>query len=196
VRHLDVILSRAGASESMPARSGFDTQRHVLVVPGGGTGHPGAGDASAKFLAVANTLAGRGILTVFVGPTGGGSSNASLRCFSALPQADLAALMSGARLVITNGGSTLLQAIACGCACIGVPIAQDQPQRIERCVEAGVALAARLDAPSMAQTAEELLRDEPRRATLAQRATDLKLADGIEVALGALSHLMKSGEGA
>jgi hypothetical protein len=77
-----------------------------------------------------------------------------------------------------------------------VPIAQDQPQRIERCVEAGVALAARLDAPSLVQAAEELLRDEPRRAALAQRASDLKLADGIEVALGALTQLMKTGQGA
>jgi UDP:flavonoid glycosyltransferase YjiC (YdhE family) len=164
------------------------------VVPGGGTGHPGAGDASAKYLAAANTLADSGILTVFVGPTGGGSPSPSLRRFSALPQADLAALMSGARLVITNGGSTLLQAIARGCACIGVPIAQDQLQRIERCVEAEVALAATLDAPSMVQAAEELLRDEPRRAALAQRASDLNLADGIEVALGALTHLMETGQ--
>jgi predicted glycosyltransferase len=196
VRYLDVILSRAGASGSIPARSGLNAQRHVLVVPGGGTGHPGAGDASAKFLAAANTLADSGILTVFVGPPGGASPSASLRCFSALPQADLAALMSGARLVITNGGSTLLQAIARGCACIGVPIAQDQPQRIERCVEAGVALAATLDTSSLVQAAEELLRDEPRRAALARRASDLKLADGIEVALGALTQLMKMGQGA
>ena len=43
-----------------------------------------------------------------------------------LPQDELAELMRAARLVVANGGSTLLQAIACGSACIAVPIAKDQ----------------------------------------------------------------------
>jgi ADP-heptose:LPS heptosyltransferase len=208
VRYLDVILSRARAGgDSILAREGLNLESYVLVVPGGGTGHPGAGDASAKFLAAARALADSGP-TVFVGPGARdtGTADASPRPsepsrdpqlprgpvgFNALPQADLAALMGGARLVITNGGSTLLQAIACGRACIGVPIAQDQPRRIQRCVEAGVARAADLDATSMVQTAGELLRDESARAALARRASDLQLADGIDVALAALIQLMK-----
>ena len=189
VRYLDVILSRARAGgDSFLAREGLNLESYVLVVPGGGTGHPGAGDASAKFLAAASALADSGP-TVFVGP---GAHDGPLRGFNALPQADLAALMGGARLVITNGGSTLLQAIACGRACIGVPIAQDQHQRIQRCVEAGVARAADLDAASMVQAAGELLRDEAARAALARRASDLQLADGIDVALAALTQLMKT----
>jgi spore coat polysaccharide biosynthesis predicted glycosyltransferase SpsG len=195
VRYLDVILSRARAGgDSILAREGLKLDGYVLVVPGGGTGHPGAGDASAKFLAAAHSLADSG-LTVFVGPGApdkGTADAGPLRGFNALPQADLAALMGGARLVITNGGSTLLQAIACGRACIGVPIAQDQPQRIQRCVEAGVARAAKLDAMSMVQAAGELLRDESARAALARRASDLQLADGIDVALAALIQLMKT----
>ena len=98
--------------------------------------------------------------------------------------------MRGARLIVTNGGSTLMQAIACGRACIGIPIAQDQPQRIERCVAAGVAFAAKLDAPAIAQTAGNLLRDEAARAALEKRAADLNLADGIDVARAALSRLL------
>jgi hypothetical protein len=189
VRYLDVILSRARAGgDSILAREGLNLESYVLVVPGGGTGHPGAGDASAKFLAAARSLADIGP-TVFVGP---GAPRGPLHGFNALPQADLAALMGGARLVITNGGSTLLQAIACGRACIGVPIAQDQHQRIQRCVEAGVARAADLDATSMVQAAGEPLRDESARAALARRASDLQLADGIDVALAALVQLMKT----
>jgi predicted glycosyltransferase len=195
VRYLDVILSRARAGgDSILAREGLKLDSYVLVVPGGGTGHPGAGDASAKFLAAAHSLADSG-LTVFVGPGArdkGTADAGPLRGFNALPQADLAALMGGARLVITNGGSTLLQAIACGRACIGVPIAQDQPQRIQRCVEAGVARAAKLDAMSMVQAAGELLRDESARAALARRASELQLADGIDVAIAALIQLMKT----
>jgi predicted glycosyltransferase len=214
VRYLDVILSRARAGEdSILVRAGLNPKTYVLIVPGGGTGHPGAGDATATFLAAANTLADSGV-TVFVGPTRTADAgvpfgqrvsqpasqpaghpplpSAQLHCFNALPQTDLAELMSGARLVLCNGGSTLLQAIACGSACIGVPIAQDQPRRIQRCVDAEVALAAKLDATSMVQAAGELLRDDPKRAALARRASDLELADGIDVALTALIQLMKA----
>lgn len=191
LRYLDVILSRAGSAEdSIMARVGLSPETFVLVVPGGGTGHPGAADAAAIFLAAANTLADAGTPTVFVGPTG--TAPTRLRCFQALPQADLAELMSSARLIVTNGGSTLLQAIACGRACIAVPIAQDQHQRIQRCVDADVAIGAKLDAAGIVQAAGVLLRDESARLALAQRASALRLADGIEVALAALTRLMKT----
>jgi len=210
VRYLDVILSRSRVrADSMMTRMGLNPEAYVLIVPGGGTGHPRAGDATAKFLAAATMLADTAV-TVFVGPTGKveagappgpqsihaapGSQppSAQLRCLNALPQADLAELMDGARLVITNGGSTLLQAIACGRACIAIPIAQDQPQRIQRCVEANVAIAAKLEESSIVQAAGDLLRDESARAGLAQRAGALGLADGIDVALGALTRLMNT----
>jgi ADP-heptose:LPS heptosyltransferase len=206
VRYLDVILSRNTPEEdSIVARVGLKRDAYLLIVPGGGTGHPGANDAAEQFLGAANALAETETV-VFVGPTrpadagapsrarSGGEVNLSsrLRCFSSLPQADLADLMSHARLVVTNGGSTLLQAIACGCACIAVPIAEDQPKRIQRCVEAGVAAAAELTSPSILRAATKLLRDEAARAALAQRAANLKLANGVEIALNALSHLAET----
>jgi UDP:flavonoid glycosyltransferase YjiC (YdhE family) len=117
-----------------------------------------------------------------------------LRSFNSLPQTELAELMRGSRLVVTNGGSTLLQAIACGRACIAIPIAKDQPQRIARCVDAGVAVTAELAAAGIVRAAVRLLRDEPARAALARRAADLKLANGVEVALNALAHLVETGQ--
>jgi hypothetical protein len=201
VRYLDVILSRTGPGDSVMTRVGLKSGTYVLVVPGGGTGHPRAADATATFLAAANALAEAGILTVFVGPKGtpeiGTASipsalSAALRCFNALPQAELGELMRGAKLIVTNGGSTLLQGIACGRACIGIPIAKDQRQRIRRCVAAAVAVEAKLDASSIAQTAGGLLRDESARAGLEARASDLKLADGIDVAKAALTRLLEA----
>jgi predicted glycosyltransferase len=206
VRYLDVILTRnAPEQESIVARVGLKPGGYLLIVPGGGTGHPGASDAAEQFLGAANSLAETETV-VFVGPTRtadagtparrqAGSAvlpNSRLRCFSSLPQADLVELMSSARLVVTNGGSTLLQAIACGRACIGVPIAEDQPQRIQRCVAAGVAVAAELAAPSILRAAGKLLRDESARSRLAQRAANLKLANGVDIALNALSHLAET----
>jgi len=196
IRYLDVILSRSGDLEqdSILARVGCHAGDYVLVVPGGGTGHPRAKDAMAIFLAAAKALADSGIATVFVAPgaASAGPSGPHLRCVDALPQSDLALLMCSARLIIAYGGSTLLQAIACGGACIAVPIAHDQGERIRRCVDAAVAVAATLDAANILQTANSLLQNEPLRAALARRAVDLALADGVEVAAAALGRLVES----
>ena len=197
MRFLDVILSRTGDSPraSILARVGCDAGSYVLVVPGGGTGHPRATDAILAFLEAARALAERGVATVFVGPTGAanaGLSDSPLRCVDSLPQPDLADLMRGARLIVANGGSTLLQAIACGGACVAIAIARDQGERIRRCVDAGVAVAATLDAANILHTAAGLLQNEALRAGLAQRAAALKLADGLEVAIEALSRLLET----
>ena len=198
VRYLDVILSRADPAQSADvlARAGCSTASFVLVVPGGGTGHPGVDDAADRFRAAARTLAAAGVSTVYVGPSpvSGAAEEVGAapnwHALGSLPQAELVVLMRAARLVIANGGSTLLQAIACGNACIAVPIAKDQAERIRRCVAAGVALAAPLDAAGMVQSANRLLQDEPARAALRGRAAQLGLADGVEVALQALAGLL------
>ena len=208
VRYLDVILPRAdlGRRRAILSRAGCGAGTFVLLVPGGGTGHPGADDAVGQFTAAARTLAARGVPTVYVGPTGAGADRRTSGGSAAtgeagepnwhplgpLPQADLAELMRSARLILANGGSTLLQAIACGGACIAVPIAGDQIERTRRCVAAGVAVAAALDAAGMVQAADRLLQNEPQRAALAERAAHLELADGVEVAIQALCALVEA----
>jgi glycosyltransferase involved in cell wall biosynthesis len=200
VRYLDVIMARTANSSTAAASAAphADSLRgEVVVIPGGGTGHPGAQDAARQFLMAAENLAAAGFATTFVGPTqdaGGGEragapSLARLACVAALPQAELAALMRGARLVIANGGSTLLQAIACGAPCVAAPIAGDQRERIRACAVAGVAVEAAAHAADLEAKARKLLEDEPARAALARRAAALKLADGVDVALDALASL-------
>ena len=198
VRYLDVMLSRADPAQraAILTRAGCDPGTFVLVVPGGGTGHPGVDDAADRFEAAARMLADSGTATVYVGPArasaaGVDEAASNWHPLGPLPQAQLVELMRAARLVIANGGSTLLQAIACGNACIAVPIAGDQAGRIRRCVAAGAALAATLDSASMVQSANRLLQHEDERAALAGRAGRLGLADGVEIALQALADLLR-----
>jgi hypothetical protein len=201
VRYLDVILART--RESPASRLGLAAD-YLLMVPGGGTGHPGAGDAVEVFLQAARRLAAHGIDTVLVGrvgtpsavteaapgSSGGIGAGSRAQLLGSLPQAELAELMRGARLVIANGGSTLLQSIACGRACVGVPIAGDQAERIRLCVDAGVAVAAPLAADAMVKIAADLWRDGIRIEALAGRAVALGLADGVDVALRAMTALL------
>jgi hypothetical protein len=195
IRYLDVILSRA-APPPKAANSAGDAGRcaDVLVVPGGGTGHPGADGATEQFLIAARHLAASGFTTTFVGPRShapSGSETAKLSLVGMLPQSELAERMRGARLVVVNGGSTLLQAIACGAACVAAPIAGDQHDRVRRCAQAGVAVEAVLGAADLEAKARALLDDEPARAALAGRASGLALADGVEVAVDALDKLVQ-----
>lgn len=220
VRYLDAILSRADPAQrgAILSRANCGAGTFVLVVPGGGTGHPGAHDAVAHFMAAARALAARGVATVYVGPIATGEGNAAgcdggagdagagnraavdavhspnLHLLGPLPQTDLAELMRAARLIVTNGGSTLLQSIACGTACIAVPIARDQIERTRRCVAAGVAATATLDADSMVRAADRLLQNEAQRTALAERAAHLELADGVDVAIQALEALVESAQ--
>jgi len=210
VRYLDVILARPSAPVAPPLA---ESAVHALLVPGGGTGHPGARDAVEQFRSAARTLAAAGTPTVFVGPASedpvAGSAHATaaseyataesdaattgkhagLRCLLPLPQPELMALMRVARIVIANGGSTLLQAIACGCACVAVPIAADQRKRIAACVRAQVACASSLSAADIVASSQALLNDESQRAALAGRALALQLKDGVEIALNAMAAL-------
>jgi glycosyltransferase involved in cell wall biosynthesis len=211
VRFLDVILARraqpakcGGAPpQSVLGRLECAAGRYTLVVPGGGTNHPGAGDAVREFREAAQSLAAGGEVTVFVGgppPAAAdagsepvapcGAAQPGLKVTGTLPQSDLAELMAGARLVITNGGATLLQAIACGRACVAAPIAGDQAERIRRCSQAGAAVASELDAKAIAAAAGALLRDESARASLAGGAARLGLTDGIDTAVRALGALL------
>lgn len=198
VRYLDAVLTsrRVPCSESIVARIGRLPGSYVLVVPGGGTGHPGASDANGRFLDAARGLAAASIDTVFVGreAAAGAAAGPCLHLLGAQPQSDLAQLMRGARLVIANGGSTLLQAIACGRPCIAVPIAKDQSARIRRCTRAGVAVAAALDSPQIVRTAGALLRDRTALQALEDRTIALGLADGVDVALRAMSTLVAAEE--
>ena len=189
VRFLDVIAA-SGPDENPP----FEQGSYALFVPGGGTGHPGADDAVRLFVAAAQALAAQGVHSVVVGAEAPPSG--SLRMLAPVPQPQLMQLMRGARLLVTNGGSTLLQGIAMGCACIGVPIAKDQAQRIERCLAAGVAWSAPLAAVPIAEAAAALWRDQAARSLLVQRAAALRLRDGIEVALQGLERLLTEPTGA
>jgi ADP-heptose:LPS heptosyltransferase len=216
VRFLDVILARpAAAQASAPAPTPAPTavpdaaapaaaaaaaarEGYVLFIPGGGTAHPGARDAVERFLAAARGLARRGVATRFVGASAplaaaavpSPSEPAALSLLGILPQPELAGLMQNARLVVANGGSTLLQAIACGVPCVAVPIAGDQAGRIRQCVHAGVALAAPLDAAAIERSAAQLFADDARLLAMAGRARGLELADGVEVAVQAITALL------
>src|SRR5665213_415791 len=166
VRFLDTVLP-VGIEEPGPLP---DLRDFVLVVPGGGTAHPGARAAPGIISDAATALAAKGLRTVLVGALDRIGSTASLTRLPLLPQPQLVALLRRARVVVSNGGDTLLQALACGCACVAVPIAHDQAARIARCRALGLIHAAPLASAAIAAAVADLYADDRARVDLAARA--------------------------
>lgn len=194
LRYLDVMLPApdARAAAAVLERLNLSAKPYVLVVPGGGTGHPGARDAVQIFASAAHSLAALGIATVLVASPNNRDARGpeALQTLPRLPLIELTALMRQARLVIANGGSTLLQAIACHAPCVAVSIAKDQVKRVRQCADAGLARAAALNVGNIVSVATELMQNEPVRAALARRAGSLKLADGLGIALASIESLL------
>jgi UDP:flavonoid glycosyltransferase YjiC (YdhE family) len=168
----------------MMAKFATTPGHYVLVVPGGGTQHPGAENAPQIVAEAARQVAEGGLATVLVGVTPAASS-AQLRVAARMPMAELAELIRGARLVISNGGDTLLQAIACARPCIAVPIAGDQAHRIEKCERAGLARGVPLETDAIARAALDFLASHSPRNGNATR----EVTNGMEIAVSTIERL-------
>jgi UDP:flavonoid glycosyltransferase YjiC (YdhE family) len=107
-----------------------------------------------------------------------------------LPLAQLLALVRGAKAMLTNGGGTLIQAIACHAATVSVPIASDQAGRIARCVGRGLTRTTPLDAEGMTLAAMELLGDAAGIERMRARARALSLQDATLTAIDALVGML------
>lgn len=193
IRYLDDALPRPDEAtrQATRARIGVERDRYVLMVPGGGTPHPGAKDAPAIYLEAARRIAEAGHAVVALGLAApDGALPATLRLPGRVPPADVAALLGSARLVVTNGGDTLLQALAFGRACVAAPIARDQSLRLARCAATGAVAPVALDAGALAEASLTLLADEPRRSTMEAAARGLGLRGGMATALAAFEELL------
>lgn len=189
VRFVDALLPApdpALAAECL-ARFGLRAGEYLLMVPGGGTGHRGAEDAPAIVARGARAIALRGYNTLLIGSApGDGQEPPRLQRAPLLSLGELCELIRSSRLVVCNGGDTLLQTLACGRPCVAVPIAGDQGHRIASCARAGLAVAARLDAESIEQAATALLEDGARRGAIEQRLARHPVRDCMAEVLEAL----------
>lgn len=202
VRFLDVMLPPVDPATAAPvlARFALDRDAFVLVVAGGGTphpnAHPNARRAPAIYDAVAARLAAAGHVVAIAGrdaPAGHDAEarTSRIRWCGRLPPHELAAVLGAARIVITNGGDTLLQALACGRPSVAAPIAADQPARLAKCATRGGVVAVELDEEALGAAALDLLADAPRQRRLAEEARGYGLASGLAVAVDAFGALLE-----
>ena len=190
VRYLDAILPNR---EGVALRGFWDPQRlgpRVLVVPGGGVAHPTAPEAMWIYGQTAEQLAAAGHRVVQVGGMMPAKPNAtSLRALEVVPPATLRMLMEEADLVVTNGGDTLLQALALQKPCVAAALAHDQAARLKM-LASGVCVTP-VAADSLTEAAAALLADRNARRSLQQAASRLAIRDRSRIARTTLLRLME-----
>jgi ADP-heptose:LPS heptosyltransferase len=195
VRYFDTLLPR---DEDVPvaetlARYGVRPDEFVLLVPGGGTAHARMRVALRIIVRVAKHIADHGHPTLLVGIPADPYAEplpSALRVLPALPFTELVALISSAKLVLVNGGDTLLQVLACRRASIAVPLAPDQVRRLKRVARAGLHVAVPLDADEIARRAMHLLDDEAARQRLIDMTTRLGVTNATASIQEALVKLL------
>jgi ADP-heptose:LPS heptosyltransferase len=196
LRFLDAFLPPTEPERAEAALRQFSVREgdYVLVVPGGGSDYERARNAPQIVAEAARRLAARGYPMIVVGVPKLESNEVQtveLRLTPRIPMATLGELIRRARLVISNGGDTLLQTLACNRPCVAIPIAGDQPHRIEKCVQASLAVSATLDSDDIERVALSLLENAERRQRLERNCAEAGITNAMEGALATLERLAR-----
>lgn len=195
VRCLDTLFppSEPGARLDCLARNGLEEGRYTLFVPGGRSEADRAEDPTELLVAAAReyVVATGETAVVLTGraesPPADGSTG--LRLLPRVAPAEVQHLLAGAKLVVCNGGTTMVHALAHGRPLLAVPLASDQGRRIRLAVKLGVAATAQHMPDAIAGAAASLLNDAQRRHDMSLRIEKLDIRNGVAEAVAALVAL-------
>jgi hypothetical protein len=171
-----------------------DVPYAVFVAGGGGYEHDGR-PVPEILVEAAEALHRRCRIAcvVVMGPQyrGGLTRHDSVHIVEALPQAALGALLAGAGLAVTGAGSMLsAQVLASRVPAVMLAAGgNDQPERIRRLDEAGLARAATLRPEAIAALAAGLLADADQASGMVERQRRLGLDRAIDQVAGRLLSL-------
>ena len=134
---------------------------------------------------VIERLAARGHRALLVGV---GSDANSL---PPLPMPELMTLIRHAKVVIVNGGDTLLQVLACKRPCVAVAMVPDQISRLRRLERAGLSVGCPLATDSIEQRTVQLMDDPAARDALVAQAAALNITNAMQNVLEAIGSLIQ-----
>jgi glycosyltransferase involved in cell wall biosynthesis/putative intracellular protease/amidase len=198
VRQFDTLFtpSDPGLRSQWLARRGLHPGAYVVFVPGGRSeGHLVAGPAELFIAAARAFVAETGCTAVVL--TGRNNVPAEgdhpgLMLLPRIGPEEVQHLLAEARLVVSNGGTTLIHSLAHGRPIIAVPLAGDQDRRIRRAAAMQIAIRATRDAGRIAAEAAALLRDNERRADMLRRIEEVGFVNGVTAAVDALIGLART----
>ncbi len=162
----------------------------VLFCPGGGGSRMQGVSAAAAFAAAAARSGVRAIVVRADLAAGAIESHGRVLGVPALRNAALMALTQNAELAVVGAGSLLLQALALGRACLSLPLASDQPQRLADLLRRNAVATCEPSIDALADAARALATDPAALIALRARAQALRLHNGLAEALDAIAALL------
>jgi hypothetical protein len=196
VRQFDTLFtpSEPATRGQWLAENGLRAGEYVVFAPGGrGEGHMVA-DPAELFIAAARAfVAATGSEAVVL--TGRNTVPASgtpqLRLLPRIGPGEVQHLLADARIVVSNGGTTLIHTLAHGRPLVAVPLAGDQDRRIRRAAKLQIAVSAPRDPGAIGAAAAALLDDLERQQSMRQRIARMGIENGVVEAVAALRRLAR-----
>jgi UDP:flavonoid glycosyltransferase YjiC (YdhE family) len=118
--------------------------------------------------------------------TGGATA---LRLLPRISAEEVQHVLAGAQFAVSNGGTTMVHALAHGRPLVAIPLAGDQSRRIRLAVKLGIADTAPREASAIAAAAGRLAQDAARRVGMTRRIAELRITNGVAEAVAALTAL-------
>lgn len=196
LRFLDTVLAPPDEIAAQALMTNFGSP-DLLIVPGGGSQFHDSSMTPAQFALWGEAIAARGYKVIFVaGPAYAETPAAypGFRLVRGVRGGALRVLIESARLVLVNGGDTLLQALALGKACVAVPIAGDQPARVKRCAQLGavcapLSMGPAAPADTVTRSCLDLLEQNDARRVLEARVREVGFVDALPVLIERVGEL-------
>jgi hypothetical protein len=198
VRHLDTLFTPSDLAERRGwlSRHGLTAGGYTVFVPGGRSEARRVTEPTDLFITAAREfVATTGeVAVVLTGrptvPAAGEPRD--LRLMPRIRPEEVQHLLAEARLVVSNGGTTMVHSLAHRRPLVAVPLASDQNRRIRLAVKLGVAATASHSAGAIAEVAAALSNDAARRERLGRRTDELGIVNGVGQAVAALRQLAGS----
>jgi glycosyltransferase involved in cell wall biosynthesis/spore coat polysaccharide biosynthesis predicted glycosyltransferase SpsG len=196
VRQFDTLFtpSDAASRREWLAQRGLEPGAYVVFVPGGRGEASRIAEPADLFIEAARAFviaAGQRAVVLTGRKSAPASDDPRLTLLPRVEPGEVQHLLAEALLVVSNGGTTMIHALAHRCPLVAIPLASDQDRRIRRAVRLQIAATARRSPDAIADAAVGLLRDPAGRAAMIRRIAELGIANGIAEAVAALRSLVR-----
>ncbi|QSX37384.1 hypothetical protein [Shewanella sedimentimangrovi] len=192
-RHLGMVFMPPDEArrETLQAKWQLQHGQYLLVNAGSGGHKLGVGLAADIFADAAAALARElGIRTVMIYGDNYPKQpveNDDVVAIKSLNNEDFISLLSGAKAAILSGGGTVLQAIALGVPVLGVPVAKDQPARLQACEAEGLIKVAASE--TLVESARAFIQPQVLQQ-LSQALASQSQGNGLQQALADIAELL------
>jgi len=196
VRQFDTLFTPSddASRRAWLAGQGLEPGGYVVFVPGGRGEASRVAEPAALFIAAAREfVAATGRRTVVLTGRKGvaASDDPRLTLLPRVEPGEVQHLLADALLVVSNGGTTLVHALAHRRPLVAIPLASDQDRRIRRAVRLQIAATAARASAAIAAAAAGLLADPARRDAMTHRIGELGITNGVAEAVQALRSLAR-----